>query len=82
MCSALAIGFQCAVTGVKLLANAAALLSLNKAAALVGSLRLARWNGDGLARLIHCHHGEEAAIGMTHRPLADVLGHHLDTDFH
>ena len=56
--------------------------SIRDAALGVGALCLQRRHGHGLATLIDRDHGEEAAVGMAHRALADVLGHHLDAHLH
>src|SRR5471032_1254940 len=66
----------------QLLANLPALLGLHKPALVFAVLRLQRRHGGRFALVIHRDHGEEAAIGMAHRTLADVLGDHLDPHFH
>jgi len=40
-----------------------------------------RRHRDRLALVVHGHHGEEAAVGMAHRALANVLGHNFDANF-
>src|SRR5471032_3025328 len=66
----------------QLLANLPALLRLHEPALVFAVVRLQWRHGGGFALVVHGHHGEEAAIGMAHRALADVLGHHLRSEEH
>ncbi|KAG0734182.1 hypothetical protein G6F35_018787 [Rhizopus arrhizus] len=52
------------------------------AALLVGGGWLQGRHRRRPALFIHRHHGEEAAVGVAHAALEDVLGHHLDADLH
>ncbi len=43
---------------------------------------LQRRHGHRLAIGIHRHHGEKAAVDVAHHLVLDLLGHHLDANFH
>ena len=51
-------------------------------ARLVRRGRHERRHGGRLALAVHRDHGEEAAVGVPQGLRLDVLGHHLDADFH
>ena len=52
------------------------------AAAFVGRRRRQGRHLHRLARLVHRHHREKAAVHMPHHLRADVFGHHLDAHLH
>src|SRR5471030_1227225 len=70
------------ITALQFLTNLTALFGLGETALVFAGLRLQRRHAGRFALIVHSHHGEEAAVGVTHRALADVLGHDLDTNFH